>query len=409
VAQRFGTIVIGAGSLGCSLAYHLADLGEDVLVIDKQPPGSETTARAAGLAMQVLANDTLARISARSVQMLLNFSEITGQHLTVRRNGSIKVARTEADVPQLEEEIRRGERLGVQISTISGAEARDHAPWLNPEGALAMWFAPDDIYLTPADLPRAFAAAAEQRGAAIRPGVTVIGFNTDGDRVTGVRTSQGDIAAGKVAIAAGAWTRRLGQLAGIDLPLWPVRHQLIITEPVASVEDHHATVRIMDAKTYCRPEGKGLLFGGYEPDPLDIDPSGQPADFDISKMPLDYEPLRLKIAAVAAQFPVLTTAKTAVLRGGLPTMTPDGYFIVDEIPSRPGLWVLSGCNVGGVSNSPALGSDMASWMVTRTQPDGIAPFGLARFGPEFGDEAKVRLAGLATYSHKYSDSEVAAQ
>jgi glycine/D-amino acid oxidase-like deaminating enzyme len=176
---------------------------------------------------------------------------------------------------------------------------------------------------------------------------------------------------------------------------------------VDGVEEHHATVRIMDAKTYCRPENGGLLFGGYEPDPLDVDPRAQSANFDISRLQLDFEPLRRKIADVAIQFPVLTTAGTALLRGGLPTMTPDGYFIADEVPGRPGLWVLSGCNVGGVSNSPALGSDLASWIATGSRPDDIAPFGLARFGPEFSDEGQLRLAGLATYSHKYSVDEVA--
>jgi glycine/D-amino acid oxidase-like deaminating enzyme len=407
VAQQFDTIVIGAGSLGCSLAYHLADRGNRVLVLDKRAPGSGTTARAAGLAMQVLADDALARISARSVQILLQFTETTGRPLTVRRNGSIKMARVAADVPQLEEEIQRGQRLGIAISAISAAEARQHAPWFNPEAALAMWFAPDDIYLTPADLPRAFAAAAVDRGATVRSGVTVTGFITEVDRVTGVRTSEGDFGAANVVLAAGAWTRSLGQLAGVEIPMWPVRHQLIITEPIAGVEAHHATVRVMDAKTYCRPEGGGLLFGGYEPDPLDMDPAAQPADFDIAAMPLDAEPLRRKIADVAAQFPVLTRTGVAVLRGGLPTMTPDGYFLVDQAPARPGLWVLSGCNVGGVSNSPALGSDLAAWITTGNRPDDIAPFGLARFGTDYGDEERIRLAGLATYSHKYSDDEVA--
>lgn len=87
-------------------------------------------------------------------------------------------------------------------------------------------------------------------------------------------------------------------------------------------------------------------------------------------------------------------------------MTPDGYFIVDTVPGRPGLWVLSGCNVSGVSNSPALGEDLATWIATGTRPVDIEPFELNRFGTEFSDEQHLRAASRATYSHKYSDHEV---
>lgn len=401
------TVVIGAGSLGSSLTYHLAAQGKSVVLLDKQPPGSETTARAAGLAMQVHADDALTRISIRSTRMLLNFAELTGQELKVHKNGSLKIARTEADVPQVEAEITRGTRLGVEISGISAREAREFAPWLNPDSALAIWFAPSDIYLTPADLPRAFAKAAADRGATVRAGTTITALHMQGDRVDGVVTDTGIISAANVVIAAGAWTRSIGHLAGVNIPLWPVRHQLCITGPVAGVAEHHSTVRIVDAKTYCRPEGHGLLFGGYEPDPADLEPPGvHEPDFTISHLALDLDPLRRKMADVAAELPQLQSASLAQVRGGLPTMTPDGYFIVDTVPGRPGLWVLSGCNVSGVSNSPALGEDLATWIATGTRPVDIEPFELNRFGTEFSDEQHLRAASRATYSHKYSDHEV---
>jgi glycine/D-amino acid oxidase-like deaminating enzyme len=404
------SVVVGAGSLGCSVTFHLASLGQRVVLVDRRPPVSETTLRAAGLALQVVADDVLADISIRSVDMMSRFKELTGQDLSVFKNGSIKIARRESDVAQIEAEVARGLRLGVEISQIEPDEAQRLAPWLSPESAQAIWYAPNDLYLNPAELPQAYLRAAEGLGASIRGGIAVTEILRDPHgRSSGVMTTVGGIDAENVVIAAGAWTRRLAELVGTKVPLWTVRHQLCITGPIDDVKPLQPTVRIIDARTYSRPAGAGLMFGAYEPNPIDVDVRQRGPDFGMGELELDMRPLRAKMESVRELLPIFPGASIVELRGGLPTMTPDGYFVADTVQDCPGLWVLSGCNVGGLSNSPALGHDLAQWIVSGRRPASLEAFGLDRFGTTFDDDAVVREAALATYSRKYTTDELATQ
>ncbi|MFL5799652.1 MAG: NAD(P)/FAD-dependent oxidoreductase [Actinomycetota bacterium] len=401
-------VVIGAGAPGTSTAYHLADRGRRVMLVDRSAAVSQTSPRAAGLALQIQADEPLARIAIRSIEMMLRFERDTGHPLTVHQWGSIKVARTEGDERQVHEEIERGRSLGVDVDLIDGGRARTLAPWLDPATAVAMWYSPGDLFLEPGDLPRAYEAAFLKRGGRIVEHAEVTGFEIGTGGIEAVSTSRGTIEAPAVVIAAGAWSRKVGELAGARLPLWPIRHQLLVTEPLREVADGQPSVRIMDAKTYTRPERGGLMFGAYEPDPLQLDMRSEPSSFEIADVPIDERPLRAKIAEVERELPALRTARVAEVRGGLPTMTPDGHFLVDRLPGVSWCYAITGCNVGGLSTSPALGHDLADWMVTGERPPSIEPFSLDRFGPDYDDEDRLRAACFATYAHKYGEDETVA-
>jgi len=401
-------IVIGSGALGASTAFYLAAHGRTVVLVDKSGFASQSSARAAGLAQQVQVDDVLAALAIRGVRALTCFQALTGQPLDVVVNGSVKLARLESDAAQLEQEVRRGWALGVEIALISAAAARPLAPWLCADGAVAISHCLGDTYLEdPGSLPRAFLRAfVEGGGVALdHAGVTAVLVE---DRATvGVMTERGRIEAPVVVDAAGAWARRIGDLIGCPLPLWPVRTQLCITEPLPAVSPRHATVRVMDAKAYVRPARGGLMFGAYEPDPLAVDPREQPAGFEIGDLPLDPGPLRRAMAGVRAELPLLERARIVELRGGLPTMTPDGHFLIDRLPGIDGFYVASGCNVGGLSISPPIGEDLAGWIVAGGErPPSLAPFRVDRFDGRFASDAELRRACLATYVHKYDEQEV---
>src|SRR5438034_623672 len=260
VLGTFDAVVIGAGAPGTSTAFHLARRGRRVALVDRSTAVSQTSPRAAGLALQIQADDQLARIAIRSIQMMLRFREDIGQPLSVYQWGSIKLARTEQDERQLHEEIDRGHALGVEVAPIDPAAAMAMAPWLVADRALALWYAPGDLFLDPADLPRAYTAAFTAEGGSVIEHAEVTGFQVSGGVVEAVRTSLGTVEAPVVVAAAGAWSRKVGELIGAKLPVWPTRHQLVITEPLSAVADGQPSVRIMDAKTYVRPERGGLLF-----------------------------------------------------------------------------------------------------------------------------------------------------
>jgi glycine/D-amino acid oxidase-like deaminating enzyme len=402
-------VVIGSGALGSASAFWLAKRGLDVVLVDRFDLVSQTSPRAAGLAQKVQVDDVLADLAIRGVDALLGFEALTGTPLDVVVNGSIKLARTAADAEQLIAEVRRGVQLGVPIEEVSASEARRHAPWLHPDDALLLSYTPTDVYLEePGTLPRAFVQALTDLGGAALSNTEVTGFVLDDGQIRGVETSRGTFEAPVVVDAAGAWTRIVGRLAGPRIPLYPARHQLCITEPLAEVSPTDPTVRVMDARVYVRPCRGGLMFGAYEPDPLMVDPAQRAPGFQIADLEFDIEPLRRKMAEVEAELPVFGGAPIAELRGGLPTMTPDGHFIVDRLPGLGGLYVASGCNVGGLSISPPIGEDLSAWIVGGgDRPPTLEALRIDRFGDRYEDEDVLRAHCFQTYAHKYDVDEVA--
>jgi glycine/D-amino acid oxidase-like deaminating enzyme len=193
--------------------------------------------------------------------------------------------------------------------------------------------------------------------------------------------------------------RQVAGLAGAEVPLAPVRHQLLITAPEPGIDRAGPIVRVVDAAVYLRPARGGLMLGGFEADPLPVDPRQQPASFTTDDVPLDLGVLRRLAAQVSAEVPGVAAAPVAEHRGGLFTMSPDGRFVAGPVPARPGLWVASGCNGSGFSSSPALGEALASWITSGTAPPGMAALAPARFGPLPDDVLTTR--GVWQYAHYY--------
>ncbi len=396
-------VVIGAGAFGASAAYHLARLGQRVALVDRFEVASQTSPRAAGQTQQIRYDHVTTQMAMRSVDKLLNFEAETGEPLECHQVGALKIARTPEYAEQVREEVRRGRQRGIDIELVDKAEARRRAPYANPERALAMWWTGSDVYLEPGDLPRAYVRAAERLGAAVEPSTTVTDIVIRNGAVERVITDRGEIRTPVVLNAAGAWAPRVGAMVGVRIPAVPVRHQLYITEPIASVSADMPIVRVVDAHVYVRPEQGGLMFGGYERDPLAFDP----ALFEegMADLPLDLEPLRKLTDDVLVEYPALRDARVTVLRGGLPTMTADGHHIFDRSTAVRGFWVMSGCVVGGLSISPAAGEAMAHWMVTGEEPFDLSWFRLDRFGPELADDAELVRRCLWRYCHHYQTPE----
>lgn len=404
-------VVIGSGALGASTAFHLAKRGKQVVLLDKFELASQSSARAAGLSQQVQVDDVLAGLAVRGAHALTTFAALTGVGLEVVVNGSVKLARQEHDAEQLREEVRRGQVLGAAIEIVSADAATAMAPWLDARQALEISYNPADLYLEhPATLPLAFIAALRTRGGEAVDRAEVTDIVAKDGNVEAVETVRGRIETPVVVDAAGAWTRIVGELVGRAVALWPVRHQLCITEPLRDVDPRHATVRVMDAKVYVRPAKGGLMFGAYEPDPLALDPRDKPAGFELTSLEVEMRPLEATMRSVARELSIFQHANIAELRGGLPTMTPDGHFLVDRMPGVTGFYVASGCNVGGLSISPPLGEDLANWIVDDTaRPGTLEPFRLDRFDGRFGSDEQLRDACVATYTHKYDEEEVVKQ
>jgi glycine/D-amino acid oxidase-like deaminating enzyme len=202
-----------------------------------------------------------------------------------------------------------------------------------------------------------------------------------------------------VVDAAGGWVRQIAGLAGARVPVTTVRHQLLITTPLAQVDPGAPIARVVDAAVYLRPARGGLMFGGFEPDPLPVDPGHEPGSFSTDDIPLDLGVLRQLADQITAEVPAASAAEVAEHRGGMFTMSPDGRFVAGPVPDLPGLWVASGCNGSGFSSSLAVGEALATWITSDAPPPGMTALSPGRFGPL--PDAALLTRGLWQYAHYY--------
>jgi glycine/D-amino acid oxidase-like deaminating enzyme len=395
-------VVIGAGALGCSTAYHLQKLGlKRVALVDKRTVASQTSQRAAGLSGQIRDDDLMTRLITRSNQKIMSFTEDTGEPLDVFMTGSLKIARLPQHVEQLKEDVARGQQLGVDIDFVSPQRAQELMPVLETKGILATTFTRTDIYLEPRFLPIGYANAARKLGVAVCENTTVTGIATRDGAIDSVETDQGTIHTPVVVDTAGAWARVIAESMGIDVPIVPTRHQLLITEPVPDVQPKHSIARIIDANVYIRPDKGGLMLGGYESNPKQYDSSTLTSGFEIKDMDLDMSVLRGLMAKVREQLPIFEKLEVQEHRGGLPTMTADGHHLLGPMPVPLGFFVLTGCIVGGLTSSPILGEVLAQWIIGGEAPMDLSLIRADRFvkQPIPADELKSRCQ--AHYSYHY--------
>ncbi len=405
MAAGLGTadaVVIGSGAFGSSTAYHLARRGLRVALVDQHALGSQTSPRAAGLTSKADTMPTMARLRHEACEALERFEREMGRSVDFHRSGSLRAAYTDGGVERVRIAQETAAGLGIEARLIDAAEAARLAPHFAPGAARRILHVPSDGWVDPARVAIGFATRAGEMGARLLPFTAAQGLLAEGGRATGVMTARGPLHAPVVVDAAGGWAARVAASAGIALPLVPVRHQLFITEAISGVEPLQPIVRLVEASVYVRYEQGGLMFGGYEDAPRVLGHAGLPPGFQIAALELDLSVLRGLVDEVAAHFPALRDAKVAVHRGGAPTMTPDGRPILGRVPGLDGLFVASGCCVGGLSLSPAAGRVLADLIVDGKSDPDLAPLSVARFARADRDPAALEAACVAQYARRYT-------
>jgi glycine/D-amino acid oxidase-like deaminating enzyme len=393
-------VVIGAGALGLSTALHCAMAGRSVAVVERCTAGSQASGRAAGLFKSVQADELRTQLARRSIAKAVTFADWAGTPLPVARPGSFLIARTAQHRQFLCRELAQSRGWGADVREATRAQLAGGLSYYQGVGDdFALW-CPEDIYIEePASLIQACLAACQLHGAVVTENEPVTGISVTAGRAAGVETERRSITAPVVVDAAGGWVRQVADLAGARVPVAPVRHQLLITAPSALIDPADPIARVADAAVYLRPAGGGLMFGGFEPRPLPVDPRHQPPSFTTDDVPLDLSVLRQLAAQVAAEVPAASTVSVAEHRGGLFTMSPDGRFVAGPVPDLPGLWVASGCNGSGFSSSLAIGEALATWITDDAPPPGMTALSPGRFGRIPDDALLTR--GLWQYAHYY--------
>lgn len=403
IPSRADVVIIGSGAFGLAAAYQLSRIHSgSIVVLDRFEPASQTSPRAAGLYKLVQASLVKSQLAALSIEIIEGFAEESGQPLEYVKSGSILAARTPEHAAMIDAEVAQSREWGVDIEDLDTAGLVRVAPYLSGRGVVRAYHIPGDIYIEePVWLLNAYLDALAARGVVVLGNTPVTGITVAEGAISGVSTPAGDIETPLVIDSAGIWSRQVGAFAGAEVAIAPVRHQLLITRPIAGMAATEPIARIVDASAYLRPARGGLMMGGMEQDALPIDPR-QDVEFEMSQTPLDMRILDQFTNALGALTPALGDTPVAEHRGGVFTMTPDGRFLAGPSRQVRGLWLATGCNGSGFSLSAGLGRVLAEWIVDGEPSIDMSALDPDRFGPGALDDEALVAAGLNMYSNYYT-------
>ncbi|MGC0399029.1 sarcosine oxidase subunit beta [Streptomyces sp. SAI-126] len=365
-------VVIGGGVIGTSIARHLARAGvPDVVLVERDELASGSTSKAAGGVRAQFSDELNIRLGARSLEAFSRFEEETGHDIGLHRVGYLFLLSTPEEVTSFEASVRLQNSLGVPSRMIDPAEAQRLSPLITTDGLLAAAFSPEDGHCTPESVVHGYAADARRHGATILRHTEVTGIERHGDDITAVTTTKGRIATGTVICAAGAWSRAVGAMAGVDLPVEPLRRQIAVTEPVEGLPPDLPMTIDFTSSLYFHGEGPGLLLGMSDPD--------ERPGFDTTT----HDRWIPRLAdAMQHRAPALLDLRRTGGWAGLYELTPDHNALIGEATSVSRLLYATGFSGHGFLQGPAVGEVVRDLYLGRVPFVDISPLSAGRFAAD---------------------------
>jgi glycine cleavage system aminomethyltransferase T/glycine/D-amino acid oxidase-like deaminating enzyme len=401
--EEFRAVVIGGGVAGTSIAYHLAELGwNDIVLLDRDQLTSGSTFHSAGLVGQLRSSVSLTRMMMYSTDLYRRLHAETGVDPDWHEVGSLRLASGPERMQELQRLAGWGQTFGLPLSIVTTEEALQRFPMFDPAGILGAAFLPTDGHLDPSGLAYALAEGAKRRGAEIRTGVRVTGVEVESGRVTGVQTDRGEIRADVVVNAGGMYANQLGRLAGVEVPVVPFAHQYLVTKPIEGVRPDFPTMRDPDRLVYFRAEGGGsFVMGGYErnPAPWAVE-DGPPADFNNTLLPEDWARFEGLADAAFGLVPAMAHAEIVKMINGPEAFTPDGEFILGESDVR-GFFVAAGFCAHGIAGAGGVGKVIADWIVHGEPEYDLWKMDIRRFGRQYRSRRYARERAYEVYATYY--------
>ena len=361
--------------MGASVAYHLARLGvTDVVLVERERMlGTGSTGRNAGGVRHQFSNDANIKLSIESIALLERFADEVGQPIDFHQDGYLFLLSTAASVETFRRNVALQRSLGVDVQWLDGLEAERLASGLSAEGIAGATFCARDGIADPNGVTMGFAKAAQALGVEIARDTEVTGIRVERGRVAGVETTRGAIDTPVVVNAAGPHARRIGQMAGVDVPVEPYRrHIFIAAAPAGGAAWRVPASRIMvidfDTTFYFHREGAGMLFGMGDPD--------ETPTFDTT-VQWDFLPQVIDVAV--RRLPALADASVSHAWAGLYEVTPDANPIIGPAPGVQGFFLINGFSGHGFQHSPAAGRILADVIAGGDPRFDLTPFAPHRF------------------------------
>jgi 4-methylaminobutanoate oxidase (formaldehyde-forming) len=346
-------VIVGGGIVGCSVAYHLGRMGiTDCILIERGKLSSGSSWHAAGLVGQLRTNANVTQLLGYSVALYDKLEAETGLATGWKMNGGLRLACNAERWIEVKRQATTARSFGLEMHLLSPAEARDLWPPMVVDDVVGAAFLPTDGQANPGDIVQALARGARMGGVAIHEDLKVTGIRVENSVVRAIETDRGVVSCEKLVLCAGQWTRDLGRLAGVNVPLVSVQHQYLITTAIDGVTRGLPTLRDPDRLTYFKEEVGGLVMGGYEPNPIPWATGGLPSDFQFTLLDSDWDHFTPIMQQALERVPALATAGVKQLVNGPESFTPDGNFILGQAPEVRNIFVGAGFNALPAWRSP---------------------------------------------------------
>jgi len=362
-------VIAGGGIMGCALAYQLSKRKVDVLLVERETLGSQSTGTCAGGVRQQFSSEGNVRLQRMSVSMLERFDEEIGHPADFRQIGYLFVLTQPQQVEDFHHNMEMWHRVGLtEARWVDPSEAARMVPILNVEDVLGCTFCPSDGIASPADVTSGYAAAARRLGARLKEGVAVTGIDVASGHVRGVRTTAGDVATRMVFDCAGAWAPSIGGMAGLEIPILPYRRHIAVTGTFPAVPRSNPMTVDFQTSLYFHPEGDGVLIGMSDRE----EPPGFVED-------VNWEFLEKMFAQAARRAPALASAGVKTAWVGLYESTPDHQAILGPIRELEGFWCAGGFSGHGFMQAPAAALLLTQLLLDQTSEVDISSFAFERF------------------------------
>lgn len=361
-------VVIGGGVIGVSTAFHLAEAGVGVVLLERDELGSGSSSKAAGGVRAQFSDPVNIELGARSLRAFERFGDRPGAEIDLKQHGYLFLLSDPEDVDAFERGVEVQNGFGVPSRMLTVDQACAMSPFVVPDGLLAAAYSPTDGHCTPESVVQGYARAARQHGAVMRTHCAVTGIDTRGGRISAVHTTAGTVETSAVVCATGAWSAEVGALAGVELPVRPLRRQVLVTEPIEDLPSELPFTVDFATSFYFHDEGPGLLIGMSDPD----------EEYGFLLGPDDQWLGRLS-DAVQRRAPRLSEVGIAHGWAGLYEETPDRNALVGAAEGLDRFFYATGFSGHGFLQSPAIGEVMRDLVLDRAPGVDISGLHANRF------------------------------